>query len=276
MGLVDQQHLEIMAEIALAAGAVIMPHFGIATASYKQDGSPVTNADAEAEAIILPALERLFPNVPIIAEEAVSAGIIPETGIRFLLVDPLDGTKEFIAGSGEFTVNIALVENGVPVGGVIFAPVLKKLWIGGKSAAMCDVSPGSGLESARNWQKLTVRKPPDTGLAAVASRSHMTPETEAYLARLPIAERRSAGSSIKFCLLAQGLADVYPRFGPTMEWDTAAGHAILLAAGGEVCTDAGTPFLYGKRENGYRNSGFIAASSLKVLEELARAKAASG
>ena len=277
MKTIDKNALDAIAQLAVHAGAAIMAYRDNWEAAVKADGSPVTQADAAAEAIVTEGLERLFPGTPVIAEEACAAGVSPEPGNEFFLVDPLDGTKEFISGNDDFTVNIGLVRNGAPVSGVIFAPATGRLWMsicgpsGGSAAGMCeacDITPGAKLSDAQNRRAIHVRPLPQTGLVVAASRSHLTLETEAYISALPIAERRTAGSSLKFCLIAEGQVDMYPRFGPTMEWDTCAGHAILAAAGGTVCTPEGAPIRYGNRENNYKNSDFIAVSDYSALRKL--------
>jgi 3'(2'), 5'-bisphosphate nucleotidase len=223
----------------------------------KTDESPVTVADTAAEAIILKALARLAPTVPVVAEEEVAAGRMPEVGARFLLVDPLDGTKEFIKKGTDFTVNIALVEDGAPTLGVVYAPALSRLFAGDVKTGVAwtaEVGPEeTGPGSAR--RPLRVRPLGET-LTAVASKSHDTPETEAYLKACGVAGRVSIGSSLKFCLLAAGEADLYPRAGPTCEWDTGAGHAVLVAAGGRVFDLSGAPLAYGKAR--FFNPGFVA------------------
>jgi len=247
----------------LAAGAVEMHYYeaGVAVEA-KADQSPVTVADREAEEILLRALADVAPDVPVVAEEAVSDGKLPRIGDTFFLVDPLDGTREFINKRGEFTVNVALIENGAPVLGLVYAPAIGELYatLGPGRAGLARIAspmqPRPLVES--DFEAVRVRGPGDAGLVAVASRSHMTPETEAYLARYDIAERRDSGSSLKFCAVARGAADIYPRLGPTMECDIAAGHAILLAAGGSVTAPDGSPLRYGKTENGFRNGNFVA------------------
>jgi len=239
--------------VALAerAGALILEHYrdGVAVRA-KADASPVTVADEAAEVLILEGLAELTPEIPVVAEETVAAGHVPELGDgRFWLVDPLDGTKEFLSRNGEFTVNIALIEGREPVLGVVFAPALGKVWWGARGA-------GAMLRDAAGERPIAARPRPASGIVAVASRSHSDPQTEAFLDQMGVAERISAGSSLKFCLVAEGRADVYPRFGPTMEWDTAAGHAVLRAAGGQVTTRDGAPFTY--RKPGFRNPEFIA------------------
>ena len=244
------------AECEIYAGAFRVHH--------KQDASPVTEADHAAEAIILEHLRRVAPAIPIVAEEEVAAGRIPKVAGEFFLVDPLDGTKEFIARRGDFTVNIALVRDGQPVMGVVFAPANEKLFLG-------DVTTGQAFRAAQKpdpshaapREAISVRQPPAKGLTAVASRSHSNADTDSYLKRHNVVDRVSVGSSLKFCLVASGEADVYPRLGPTMEWDTAAGHAVLAAAGGKVLTLDGQPLRYGKPE--FRNPSFIAGGSAPPL-----------
>jgi 3'(2'), 5'-bisphosphate nucleotidase len=246
----------------IAAGACIMRHFDDGTETLtKSDGSPVTAADREAEAIILAALAEIAPGVPVIAEEAASSGEILSPGETFFLVDPLDGTREFAARRPEFTVNIALVQNRIPVFGLIYAPAISQLyWTAGsqqafKAIVACKGAPGSLRDVAA--QRLSTRTARSGAQTIVASRSHASQELETWLRNIEIEARVNIGSSLKFCLVAEGKADLYPRFGPTKEWDTAAGHAIVLAAGGSVtCTD-GTPFFYAKRETDYLNPAFI-------------------
>ena len=248
----------------LEAGAVEMRYYetGVAVEA-KADQSPVTVADREAEEILLSALAQVAPSIPVIAEEAVSDGRLPQIADTFFLVDPLDGTREFINKRGEFTVNVALIEQGVPVLILVYAPAIGELYatLGpGRAGFACIGNAATGPATADcRFTEIRVRAP-DTqrGLVAVASRSHMTPETEAYLARYVIAERRDSGSSLKFCAVARGDADIYPRLGPTMEWDIAAGHAVLSAAGGSVTTPDGAPLRYGKTESGFRNGHFVA------------------
>ncbi len=241
--------LDDLVTIALKAGAAIMAiyaRFDPATMATKGDGSPVTEADAAAEALILEELARLAPEIPVVAEEAVAAGQVPETGRRFFLVDPLDGTKEFISRNGEFTVNIALIEDGVPVLGVVYAPAIGVIYAGGKGqgAKVADVEAGK----VGAWRAISVRaEPQHGGLCVIASRSHLTDETKSFIERFSVADFVTAGSSLKFCKLAAGEADLYPRLGRTMEWDTAAGDAVLRAAKGAVLTMDGKPLVYGKR-----------------------------
>lgn len=234
------------------AAALVREHYaGPIEAAAKADRSPVTAADRAAEALIEEGLRALDPELPIVAEEAVAEGRVPSLspGVAFWLVDPLDGTREFLSRNGEFTVNLGLVARGAPVLGVVAAPALERLWWG-------VVGRGAFTREAGRDRPIRVRPKPASGLVAVASRSHRDPETDAWLAAHGVAETVSAGSSLKLCLLAEGRADVYPRFGRTMEWDIAAGHAVLAAAGGRIVTVDGEPLAYGKP--GFENPAFIA------------------
>jgi 3'(2'), 5'-bisphosphate nucleotidase len=253
--------LDLLAIAQDAAREVMAVYASQFAVSAKADLSPVTEADARAEKVILAGLATSFPGLPVLAEEQASAGAMQKLGSRFFLVDPLDGTKEFISRNGEFTINIALSENGRVTEGVVYAPAIGKIYWGkeGAGAAQADL-PISNLPSLAAWNPLQVRPRPAKGLKVVASRSHLDKETEAYLETLPSKTLVSAGSSLKFCLVAAGDADLYPRFGRTMEWDTAAGQAVLEAAGGRVETLDGKPLTYGKAERGYDNPAFIASA----------------
>jgi 3'(2'), 5'-bisphosphate nucleotidase len=222
----------------------------------KSDDSPVTQADLDAEQIILAVLRQLTPDIPVVAEEEVSAGRMPEVGDRFWLVDPLDGTREFLSRNGEFTVNIALVQDRRPILGVVHAPA--------RGLTFTGFLPGHATrqEGDEPVKRIAVRTPPDEGLTVVASRRHgSVEEREHFLEGRTVASRIACGSSLKFCVVAAGEADVYPRFGRTMEWDTAAGHAVLAAAGGRLTTTDGKEFLY--RKPGFENPGFIAWGGLR-------------
>ena len=247
--------LEGMERIANEAGALIMQVYGTDFAVRgKQDQSPVTEADERAEKLIVPALQALAPGVPVVAEEAVAAGNVPAVGDLFWLVDPLDGTKEFISRNGEFTVNIALVHQGRPVLGVVYAPALGRMFLG-------DVGRGAWMQDAAGRREIRCRPVPEAGLTVVASRSHGDAAAlDAFLAGRKVAALASAGSSLKLCLVAAGDADLYPRLGRTMEWDIAAGHAVLSAAGGSVRDLQGAPLRYGKP--GFDNPHFAAAAEL--------------
>lgn len=255
----DAALLAGLAEAALEAGVAIrrIEAEGIA-ASAKADLSPVTAADHAAEAIICAALAALMPGVPVVAEEAMSAGAEVTCGNRFLLVDPLDGTKEFISGNGEYTVNIALVEDGVPVLGVVYAPARALLFAGRPGAAFRALRAPGARADAQDWTPITCRPVPDGPLVVAASRSHGDPATDALIARYAVAERIPAGSALKFGLLAEGRVDLYPRLGTVMEWDSAAGHALVVAAGGCVTRPDGSPLTYGHAEGGFRVRGFVA------------------
>ena len=245
--------------IASQAGKLIMSIYADAPRiETKADGSPVSDADRESERLIRAQLSKLLPDVPLMAEESFDPQQCRQAPDRFLLVDPLDGTREFISRNGEFTVNIALIDNGQPIVGCVYAPACEAMYIAGARAFRVTLSPGAALPPLPKLEPITTRPYPDAGLSAVASRSHLDPQTEAFLKRLPIASHRNAGSSLKFCVIAQGDADVYPRLAPTMEWDTAAGQAVLLAAGGCVVGTDGAPLRYGKAKLGFRNAGFVA------------------
>lgn len=249
------------AHIANAAGVVVMEVFSRAFATrHKSDGSPVCEADEAAEAVILEGLARDLPGVPVVAEETAARGDTPTLdgpNARFVLVDPVDGTKQFVAGEGEFTVNIALIEAGAPIAGVVFAPALKRLYVAGAAAWAVDHEAGAAL-APDAWTPIATRAYPEAGLDAIVSSKHMCGPTAEFMAGLPIARQVKAGSSLKFCRIAEGAADVYPRFGRTMEWDTAAGHAILTAAGGRVLTPDGAAFTYGDAAHGFENGAFVA------------------
>ncbi|HEX8481316.1 MAG TPA: 3'(2'),5'-bisphosphate nucleotidase CysQ [Allosphingosinicella sp.] len=253
--------LPILIEAALAAGAEIERIYGEGCASEeKEDGSPVTIADRRAEEIILERLARAFPEIPVLAEEEAAAGRIPELGRRFFCVDPLDGTRGFIQRNGEFTVNIGLIEDAVPVAGVIYAPDSKLLYYGARGEGAFRAKDDGAPEPIRP------RPRPAAGLTAVGSRSHGSHGTAQKALHLGIAEFVASSSSLKFCLVAEGTADLYPRHGTTAEWDTAAGQAILEAAGGRVMaldeqgSETGV-LAYGKSGRRFLNPPFIAWGS---------------
>ncbi len=239
--------------IARAAGRAILEHYHPeVTRADKADGSPVTAADHASEAVIIPALTALTPDAPVVAEEAFAAGRVPDVGTgRHWLVDPLDGTKEFLKANGEFTVNIGLVENHVPILGVLLAPVSGEIFWGAGDTAYGQAREGGPV------RRLKAREVPTDGAVVLASRSHSNSDALAkFLEGTKVSEIRISGSAIKFCRVAEGVADLYPRLGPTMEWDTAAGQAILAAAGGSTRTMDGRPFRYGKP--GFLNGHFLA------------------
>ena len=260
-----------LCEIALRAGQEILAVYASDfTVRGKADASPVTEADTRAERIILEGLGECAPGIPVVAEESAAAGEIPDVAGRpFFLVDPLDGTWEFIGRNGEFTVNVALIEDGVPTVGVVHLPALDEtFWTAGDGVAWrtrggagrIGRAGGTGIAGAAagaagGAERIACRRP-GAALVAIASRSHRDFETDHFLERFEIAEIVSAGSSLKFCRIAEGAADLYPRLGRTMEWDVAAGHAILSAAGGSVETMDGAPLTYGKP--GFDNPRFVA------------------
>jgi 3'(2'), 5'-bisphosphate nucleotidase len=249
---------ERFAAIASDAGVAVMEVYRSAfTSRTKADMSPVSDADERAEDIILSRLAAEMPGVPVIAEEAAAReGLATTIADAFILVDPVDGTREFIQKTGDFTVNIALIVDGSPRAGCVFAPARRQMHFAGSTSFLIrDFEAGAKPEGA---ETIHARPYPRHGLTAVVSASHLDPQTEAFLGRFPIASRTGVGSSLKFCLLALGEADLYPRFGRTMEWDTAAGQAVLSAAGGCVTTPDGAPFLYGKAAEGFANGAFIA------------------
>ncbi|MDO9095189.1 MAG: 3'(2'),5'-bisphosphate nucleotidase CysQ [Rubrivivax sp.] len=243
--------LPAVERIAREAGVLILQVYASDfDVQGKADTSPVTEADERAEACIVAALRRLTPEVPIVAEEAAARGEVPEPGSRFWLVDPLDGTREFVSRNGEFTVNIALIEDGEPVLGVVFEPVADRLYAG-------VVGAGAWLHEAAGRRAMHCRQPAPEGVVLACSRSHGDEAAMArWLGSRPVLRRMAVGSSLKFGLLAAGQADLYPRLGRTKEWDTAAGHAVLRAAGGQVFDLQGNPLRYGKP--GFENPHFVA------------------
>ncbi|MBX3492570.1 MAG: 3'(2'),5'-bisphosphate nucleotidase CysQ [Parvibaculum sp.] len=248
--------------IAVQAGAAIMDHYhaGVEVAR-KDDNSPVTAADHDAEAIILDGLRRVAPEIPVVSEEAAASGHVPDFGPHFFLVDPLDGTKEFIGKNGEFTVNIALIENRLPTAGVVYAPAKARMFFGYGSGMAFEqkiAANHDGTVPGDDVRRIAARKPAADGLVVIASRTHRDQKTDEYLNLYKVKEFLAAGSSLKFCIIAAGEADLYPRHGRTMEWDTAAGHAVLAAAGGTVTQLDGTPLIYGKVERGLDNPFFVA------------------
>jgi 3'(2'), 5'-bisphosphate nucleotidase len=247
--------LDDLAEAAREAGdailTVVQRGFEV---EAKQDSSPVTEADRAAELVILAALARAAPGVPVIAEEEVAAGRIPAHDDTYFLVDPLDGTKEFVRGGDDYTVNIGLIEAGAPRLGVVFAPATGRLH-GGCAGSGAWLDEGQGRAAIQT-------RPRGQHLTAVASRSHLNQATVDYLQQAAGGCGYVAvGSSLKFCIVAEGQADIYPRASPTREWDTAAGHAVLLAAGGLVDGPDGQPLRYGKRA--FLNRAFVATSGWK-------------
>lgn len=243
----------ILADIVDEAGEVVLPLWRTTlTVDSKADNSPVTEADRQAEALIVKRLAELFPDVPVISEEdAAEFGTPDSIGPRFFLVDPVDGTKAFVRGDPHFTVNIGLIENGVPIAGAVGAPALGQTWMTTENGAVRR-EPGGGETP------LKVRPWPAGEAVAVVSHT-MKPEVAVELEeKYGFSKRTPMDSSLKICLIAQADADIYPRHGPTMEWDIAAAHAVLDAAGGSLMTDSGEPFLYGKADKGFKNGWFVA------------------
>jgi 3'(2'), 5'-bisphosphate nucleotidase len=242
-----------LADIAAEAARLILPLWrtGLAVIA-KADNSPVTEADRRGEALILEGLARRFPDLPVISEEDASEFGAPEAiGPRFFLVDPLDGTKAFVRGDPHFTVNIGLIDHGRPVAGVVAAPASGEIWRTCAEGVLKRHGDGAAeLVRARPW--------PDGEALALISHTMKTETADALAEQYGFHRREPMDSSIKFCRIAEGAADIYPRHGPTMEWDTAAGHAVLIAAGGQVTTPDGAPFLYGKAADGFRNGWFVA------------------
>jgi 3'(2'), 5'-bisphosphate nucleotidase len=252
-------HKQLLEDIAVAAAeageAILKIVEGGFEVESKDDQSPVTIADRAAELIILAALAKAAPTVPVIAEEEVAAGRIPSFGDCYFLVDPLDGTKEFIRGGDDYTVNIGLISSGSPLLGVVFAPARGSVFGG-------IVEEGAWVQDSNGRRSIRAR---DRGpaITAVASKSHFNQPTADYLAEaVGECDYVGIGSSLKFCIVAEGKADIYPRLSPTSEWDTAAGHAVLLASGGQVDGPDGEPLRYGKRA--FINRGFVATAGWKA------------
>jgi 3'(2'), 5'-bisphosphate nucleotidase len=259
------QLAEVMRRLALEAGEVIMAVYGAPDFAVraKGDASPVTEADEAADALISAGLRAAFPNVPLVTEEQAASH--RQDVSTFLIVDPLDGTKEFVQRRGDFTVNIAYVEHGVPIRGVVYAPAIGRLFYTNATGAAVEELGTLDKDKVGVTQPIRVSEPDNAALMVVASKSHRDQATDDYIARYGVRDMTSAGSSLKFCLVATGEADLYPRLGRTMEWDTAAGHAVLAGAGGVVVRfDDYTPLTYGKA--GFENPFFIAYAPGVVLK----------
>ena len=261
IGALDGNLLDALTGVVSAAGAAILAtRAGQCPAWTKADHSPVTAADHAAQAAILEGLAGVLPGIPVISEEAAAPALPADPAGAFILVDPLDGTREFIAGRGEFTVNVAIIVAGQPRLGIVAAPAQGVLWRGvaGHGAERLKLAAGRPVAAATERVPVRTRQAPASGLVAVASRSHLDPDTEAFLARLPVGERLACGSAVKFCQVAEGGADVYPRLSTTCEWDVAAGHAVLVAAGGTVTAADGGPLRYGRADAHFRVADFVA------------------
>ena len=256
---------DIFRFLALKSGKIIMDVYNSTDVEVlmKSDNSPVTIADKKADEVITKGLKNYFPEIPIITEEQVKSHILNHS--VFFIVDPLDGTKEFIEGRRDFTVNIALVSHGVPIRGIVYAPARQRLFYNNENGEAVEETGFSSVSEMGSIKKIKTALSDNTALKVVASKSHRDGKTDEYISKYNCKEFISAGSSLKFCLIATGEADLYPRFGPTMEWDTAAGHAVLLAAGGRVLqAENNKPLKYGKPN--YRNPHFIADSSSVILK----------
>jgi 3'(2'), 5'-bisphosphate nucleotidase len=259
--LTDPSLLDALTDIASQAGAAIMRvRDEGSTVRTKADASPVTDADESAEAIILDGLAHVLPGITVVSEEAAARGALPVLPATFVLVDPLDGTREFIAGRDEFTVNIAIVRDGRPLAGIVGAPALDTIWRGtiGKGSERLRLRAGAAVRDASERTVLHTRAYQGGRWRAMVSRSHLDSQTEQWLARFPAVERMDCGSSVKFCRMAEGNADVYPRLGPTSEWDIAAGDAVLTAAGGVVLSPDGEPVRYGQAARKLKVPSFVA------------------
>ena len=260
----DQRRLtdQLLATV-LAAGRLEMGYFDAGCAvEMKADRSPVTIADQQAEAMILATLADVLPGCTVVAEEAFAAGARPRLTDPFVLVDALDGTKQFVAGHREFTINIAVVMGGRPVYGLVYAPALGDFLVtdGPGSALRATLARSADIATLDAASPAAIRAVPNRGgLVALQSRSRNVDETNRYLENFPVAETRQLGSSYKFCLIAAGIADIYPQLGETREWDTAAGEAVLVASGGCVTTLDGAPLIYGKSDVDYLNPTFVAS-----------------
>jgi 3'(2'), 5'-bisphosphate nucleotidase len=261
---------DLTAVVRQAAAAILAIDPTRAHTRLKTDRTPVCNADLVAQSVLIEGLARLMPALPIVSEEA---GAQPQTRRpqdSFALIDPLDGTREFLAGRPEFTVNLAIVIRGVPAIGIVAAPALDGLWRGivGRGA---EFLPGNGEDRARSAAgpvAITTRPRPPAGLTVAVSRSHFDEATARFLSHVPLADRIVAGSSLKFCRLAEGRADLYPRLAPVCEWDVAAGHAILTAAGGTLVTPEGGHVPYGRAKDEFRLHGFIACGDATIVPEM--------
>ncbi len=255
----------VLAEIAVEAGLYLAAVADRGAGRVvKPDGSPATAADVEAERLVVARLAERYPDIPVVAEEAASEGA-PAIGRRFFLVDPLDGTRDYLTGSGEYSVNVALVEGDRPVAAALAVPVLGRVWAAGLTARVAELAvAGAGLA----WTSARVRPVPASGPVALVSRRHGDPETERCLDALPVRARFTVSSAAKFGLIASGEADVYVRCGPTMEWDTAAGDHIVTAAGGCVLGPGREPLRYGQSGRGFRNGAFVALGDATLAAAL--------
>jgi 3'(2'), 5'-bisphosphate nucleotidase len=253
-----------LAQIAWEAGRILRGmESALIDKRIKDDGTPTTAADLAAEQLIIRRLNEAWDGVPVVAEETSSTA---RTDDYFFLVDPLDGTGDFIHGTGEYSVNIALIRGDRPMAAVVAAPAMGSIWIAGQTARMSSLPEGGGTDF--EWREAKVRPAPEKDLVALVSRRHGDIATEACLSVLSIGTRRMTSSALKFCIIASGEADVYVRCGPTMEWDTAAGDHILTCAGGSVVGPGGAPLTYGHEDRGYRNGPFAAIGDTSLAPRL--------
>lgn len=256
-----------LANLASQAGRAVMAIYADGFEVIdKSDGSPLTRADLAADEIVAKGLHALAPSIPVLSEESAETVEPSALGDVFFVVDPLDGTREFVEKNGEFSVNIALVESGVPTVGVVYAPAHDKMWLAGDTAFAAKVHPGDTL-ATDDIDIINTCPDPDQPIRAVASRSHRDAKTQAFLGKMSGCNTTAIGSALKFCLVAEGKADVYPRFGPTMVWDTAAGIAVLHAAGGMVLDEDGAPLRVHFGKDGWRNGAFTAWGCEKLKEQ---------
>lgn len=266
-----EQHLDALTRIvARAAAAILAKPYSSVERRLKDDQSPVTAADEAAEAIIVEGVTRMLPGAAVIAEEGIGRAAPVNLEPSFVVVDPLDGTKEFLAGRDEFTVNLGIVTHGIPIAGIIAAPARGLLWRGivGSAAERLQLRLGAGEAEVHSRTFIHTRPAPQR-LTVATSRSHLDKQTEDFLARLPLVERTLSGSSMKFCSIAQGEADVYPRLSPTHEWDIVAGCAILTAAGGVVLSPQRATITFGRKSEKFLVRGFIALGDPALAETIA-------
>ncbi len=261
----------LCAILAIEAGKLIMEVRRIGPCSRaKLDNSPVCEADDRAEGSIIAGLRAAFPDVTIIAEESYAAGDRPQNVSRFFLIDALDGTAAFLAGEDGFTVNIALVDKGLPIVGVVYAPATGQLWLAGKTAFGCQVAD-CNMPPRESWKPLHTRATPSVGPTALVSMRYLEQRSVAFVEKLEVSNRQQSSSSIKFCQIAAGEADLYPRFGPTMIWDSAAGHAILKSAGGDILDENGALLTYNLPRPTMFNPGFVAFGDQALVPRLREA-----
>jgi 3'(2'), 5'-bisphosphate nucleotidase len=255
--------------VSRAAAAVIAAIAGGLETRAKSDESPVTRADMAAQGVLMDGLAKLRPGVPLVSEEALDEAPA-ELGDLFWLIDPVDGTKELIAGRDEYTINVALMRDGAPWLGIVAAPARGEIWrgIAGHGAEFLKLAPGRQAAQAEQRKPIRTRQRPAGSLVAACSRSHYDPKSEALLAEFGDVTKIDCGSALKFCRVAEGAADLYPRLGTTCEWDIAAGHAVVVAAGGAVVTPQGGALPYGQVAKAFRVPGFVAVGDVALLSRL--------